>query len=265
MNNLNINMRQTHSEDYRIAPFRWLKFKAGYGLYLSMRLLGRLMPDRNKPGNILLINLNGIGDVIVSTSVLAGIRDKFPEKSIAYVTHAGAAPVLDGNPFIDRVYIHRGNRPDLLMQFLAFCREFRPEYTLALNPGYKNSLLVAMAPGTKKIWFLREDRMVVRLGNSIYLESVSAGNLAEYASIVAGKIGCKGTGFPLIPITAGNRVPVFFNGSRPIALFVGGKWQWKRWDSGKFAELAAKLSADHPLIVCGGKGDGHRDDGWDNA
>jgi heptosyltransferase-2 len=46
-----------------------------------------------------------MGNVLVTTSLLPAIKRKYPESTITWITLKNAAPLLQGNPLIDRVYL----------------------------------------------------------------------------------------------------------------------------------------------------------------
>lgn len=52
---------------------------------------------------ILIINLDAMGDVLMTTAQLPAIKRKFPESTIYWVTLKNALGLLENNPYIDRV------------------------------------------------------------------------------------------------------------------------------------------------------------------
>lgn len=54
---------------------------------------------------ILIVNLEAMGNVLVTTTLLPAIRRKYPETTIFWITLPNAAPLLAHNPFIDRVVL----------------------------------------------------------------------------------------------------------------------------------------------------------------
>ena len=54
---------------------------------------------------ILIVNLDAMGNVLVTTSILPGLKRKYPQSSIYWITLKNAAPLLQHNPFLDRVYL----------------------------------------------------------------------------------------------------------------------------------------------------------------
>ncbi len=53
---------------------------------------------------ILLINLDAMGDILMTTAQLPGIKRKFPESTIYWITLKSTAPLLENNPFVDMVF-----------------------------------------------------------------------------------------------------------------------------------------------------------------
>ncbi len=53
---------------------------------------------------IVIINLDAMGDVLMTTAQLKGIKRKYPVSTIYWVTLKVAAPLLFNNPYIDKVF-----------------------------------------------------------------------------------------------------------------------------------------------------------------
>jgi len=53
---------------------------------------------------ILIVNLDFIGDVLMTTAVLPAIKRKYPESTIHWITKKNAVPVLENNPYLYRVW-----------------------------------------------------------------------------------------------------------------------------------------------------------------
>jgi ADP-heptose:LPS heptosyltransferase len=52
---------------------------------------------------ILIVKLGAMGDVLRTTSCLPPLKAQYPRSHVTWITRANAAPLLDGNPSIDRV------------------------------------------------------------------------------------------------------------------------------------------------------------------
>ena len=55
--------------------------------------------------NILLVNLEAMGHILVTTSLLPALKRKYPESTISWITLKNADPLLENNPLVDRVYL----------------------------------------------------------------------------------------------------------------------------------------------------------------
>ena len=54
---------------------------------------------------ILIVNLEAMGNVLVTTTLLPAIKRKYPRSSIYWITLPNAYRLLDNNPYLDKVYI----------------------------------------------------------------------------------------------------------------------------------------------------------------
>lgn len=91
----------------------------------------RLLPNINK---ILIVRNDGIGDLINSTPAIALLRKNYPTAEICVLAQPLNAPVLTGNPHVDRVMIFdREGIHRLLRDRLRFYRNLhREEFNLAI-------------------------------------------------------------------------------------------------------------------------------------
>jgi len=53
---------------------------------------------------ILIVNLDFIGDVLMTTAMLPAIKRKYPESTIHWITKKNAMPVLENNPYLYKVW-----------------------------------------------------------------------------------------------------------------------------------------------------------------
>jgi heptosyltransferase-2 len=60
--------------------------------------------DHNPIGTrILLVNLDAMGNVLVTTSILPALKRKYPSSTITWLTERHTAPLLQHNPLVDRI------------------------------------------------------------------------------------------------------------------------------------------------------------------
>lgn len=93
---------------------------------------------------ILLILLGRLGDYIITTPFLEGLRKKYPRAEITLITSSKAAGLACGNPDLDRVVIFKGwhHPPSALKMFAAAWR--RCDLAIDLNPAYSRASLSLM-------------------------------------------------------------------------------------------------------------------------
>lgn len=98
---------------------------------------------------ILIIKLSSIGDCLLASPVAQALRQSFPDAFIGWAVEDFCAPMVEGNPFLDAVFVwrRRGKGESLW----AFARRLRREgFEVALDlQGLLKSALVAWFSGAK--------------------------------------------------------------------------------------------------------------------
>ncbi len=108
---------------------------------------------------ILLVRLRLIGDVVLTTPVLRGLRRRFPAAHLTYVAEPLAAPVVEGNPHLDDVVVvplTRGLarlRGDLALG----ARLRRARYDIAID----------LHGGPRSAWLTWASRAPMRIGYTV--------------------------------------------------------------------------------------------------
>ncbi|MEP6915751.1 MAG: glycosyltransferase family 9 protein, partial [Acidobacteriota bacterium] len=74
---------------------------------------------------ILIVKLDAMGDVLRTTTCLPALKRLYPRSHITWLTRANAAPLLAGNPAIDRVLSVESNYLEFLLA---------EEFDLVLSP-----------------------------------------------------------------------------------------------------------------------------------
>ena len=99
-------------------------------------------PTREAP-RVLVVRRDNIGDLVCTLPVFEGIRHRYPNAHIGALVNSYNAPLLDGNPHIDRVHVYTKSkhRPDggmraLVRDRLGLVAGLRKErYRTALHAG----------------------------------------------------------------------------------------------------------------------------------
>ena len=102
---------------------------------------------------ILIIRYSALGDVVLATSVLEPLRQRFPGARIEWVTSPAAAPLLEGLPGVAAV--HRlGKEGEDRPRVLA--RRLRGRFDLAIDLQEKvKSRYLAVAAAPRRLYYHR--------------------------------------------------------------------------------------------------------------
>ncbi len=108
---------------YRYVRLRWrvtfalIDFVGRAILSVTRRLRGlgtgrRTIPaaPEHEPTVILLVQLDHLGDAIITTAILPALRERYPEASIEVLAGPWNREVFEASPQVDRVHVSRANR-----------------------------------------------------------------------------------------------------------------------------------------------------------
>jgi predicted lipopolysaccharide heptosyltransferase III len=99
--------------------------------------------------NILLIQLNRIGDLILTTPTIAALREKFPDASISLVVSSAVKELLPAITGIDKVYEVRGKTDDAFDWIALSLGKF--DYCLDFTRNDRSAFLTFLSGARKRI------------------------------------------------------------------------------------------------------------------
>lgn len=151
---------------------------------------------------ILIIKLGARGDVLRTTSLLMGLKEKYPKSEIWWITLEDSVPLLKQANFVDRILIYSNN-------LLKKLKKEKFELILSLNDDFDACLMATKLKGkllghyvkdgkivptsSAKEWFdmsalgeKPENDMLKRKNKKTYQEHIQniAGIKAEYSDII---------------------------------------------------------------------------------
>jgi heptosyltransferase-2 len=202
--------------------------------------------------SILLIRYSALGDVVLATSLIAPLREKFPGARIEWVTDAAYAGLLEG--VVDRVIPF--SRKDATSR-VAVLREVRGRFDLAIDLQNKVwSIRVSRAAAPKRLRFVRRTPLQALgslVGRDVILNELPQTEL--YAR--AAQVSPPGALRVQVGAEAKARAEQLMPGEKWVAVAPGAAWANKRWPAARLAEVAKSLRADgYRIALVGGPMDG---------
>lgn len=221
---------------------------------------------------ILVVQTAFIGDVVLTTPMLAALRRCRPDDHISVLVKPEAAPFLTNHPAVDRVLIfdkggsHRGTG---MLRLIRELREHRFHILLSPHQSHRTGLLAMLSripvrygyasAGFARLAYNRRlnrplDRPEIHRLLQFLRESLcpdlpdSIGTIPSLAEGADAATKAEGL------LTSLN---IQGRGAKPILLAISSIWETKRWTPWGFAELAGRLyDAYHQdILLVGSRGD----------
>lgn len=111
---------------------------------------------------ILIINLDAMGDVLMSTAQLPGLKRKFPDSTIYWITLKNAVGLLKHNPLIDKVFPYD-------FESISVLNELKFDYVMNVDKSQRSGALAMSIKADKKIGFgVNGDGKIIPLNEGAY-------------------------------------------------------------------------------------------------
>ena len=111
---------------------------------------------------ILIINLDAMGDVLMTTAQLPSLKRKFPESSIYWITLKISAPLLFNNEYIEQVFTYDA-------ESLAVLREMTFDYIMNVDKSQRACALINSLNAENKLGFgLNKDGKIIPLNEGAF-------------------------------------------------------------------------------------------------
>jgi heptosyltransferase-2 len=214
---------------------------------------------------VLIVKLDAMGDVLRSTFLLPGLKEKYRNCRITWIVAPESVEILDGNPYLDRIWPN-----DKYIYRKLLCEKFNVVINLDLSPASLSLATIAVA-GKKTGFTLDEKRKVVCsneyakdwLQMSAF-DDVKKQNSKTYQWHMSKIAGLKRADYEIfVPLKKDSvkKANAFsgkhgLSGKRVIGINpgAGGRWKLKKWTDRGYAELIKRLQADgYKVLLFGGK------------
>jgi heptosyltransferase-2 len=222
------------------------------------------MTDRRTP-RILLVQTAFLGDIILTTPLIAALRRHLPGAHLALLVTPAAAPLVAGHPGVDRVLVDdkrgtgRGVRG--LVALIRRLRGERFDVAIAAHKSVRTALALRAAGIPRRIGF--STAPAAPLYTDRVARSATAHDRDRLLALLTplGMPALAGVDAPpWIAIDAATRTRAdallapFVADGRPLAVVApGSAWRTKRWPAPAFGALVRALDADgYRCVVVGG-------------
>ena len=204
---------------------------------------------------ILVVRLGAMGDIIHALPAVASLKHSFPGSRLTWIVEPKWAPLLEDNPFIDRIVLLRR---DSLAGLLESWRALRAErYDLAVDfQGLIKSAVVASAARPNRIFGFHRTQLRERAAALFYSNQTlsRAAHVVDRNLDLAVAAGAT-TLLRTFPLPAGRPEGTLPPGHFVLASPLAG-WRAKQWPIEHYQALAARLERELgiPLILDGPPG-----------
>jgi len=191
-----------------------------------------------------------MGDLIHALPAVASLKQSYPGSRLTWMVEPRWAPLLDQNPFVDRVMLLRRNSPADLIASWRSLREERYDFAVDFQ-GLIKSALAASAGRPRKIFGFHQSQVRERVAALFYSHkslSTSAHVVDRYLDLAAAA-GATSV-LHVFPIPPGHP-----EGELPARDFVLASplagWVSKQWPIEHYRALAARLRRELgiPLVL----------------
>ncbi|MHB9155607.1 MAG: glycosyltransferase family 9 protein [Endomicrobiales bacterium] len=228
-------------------------------IYFALRSVPLRLAPGKTPGRIpreavtriLVMRLDRIGDLVLSTPVFKVLRKHFPRAKISALVREQTADILTDNPYLDEVLIY----PGFLKALFLFRKRFDLVLDLLMDYDLKPALLTALLKPAFSVGFDVESRG--RLFTAPVPLSAEKKHFVEHLFDLTAPLGItvadedrapeivikdsRAAGFS--PWLAENGISA---GDLLISFHPGGFYPSQRWPWKSFAELAKRLLSRYP-------------------
>jgi heptosyltransferase-2 len=200
--------------------------------------------------NVLVIETGLVGELLVITPALRAIRTAYPAARITVAVTPGSAPVLVGNPNVDRLLAlskrERGGFLGLL-RLASWIRAKRFDVALVLHTSFRSALAAAIGAVPVRAGLSSEGRGFLLTHKTP--RDRAAYEVDEHLKVLE-LLGVPSAGRELeLHLTEEERdaarslLPGGADESPLVVLHPGASREIRRWPAERFAELGARLSS----------------------
>lgn len=237
-----------------------------------MKVIERKVIDPAQVHRILIRGVNWVGDAVMTTPAIAGIRQTFPDARISLLVKPYVAGVFAGNPHIDEILLYEGDgRHAGLSGLLRLARELRhAQFDLAilLQNAFEAALLTFLARIPRRVGYNTQGRSLLLTTAVLRDHSMKAQHHVEYYQALvkrAGWVEAKAQPALYLSSEVEERAAALLRGEgvqseESLVAFNAGSTYGsaKRWPADRYAAVADHLidRLGVKILLTGAHGDG---------
>ncbi len=220
-----------------------------------MRVIKRKVIDPAQIRRVLIRGVNWVGDAVMTTPAIAGIRRTFPRARISLLVRPWVAGVFQGNPHIDEVLLYdREGRHRGVSGLLRLAQELRGsrfDLAVLLQNAFEAALLAFLARIPRRVGYNTQGRGFLLTHVAVRDRSATRLHHVDYYQTLLREFGwLEGDGVPTIYLGSDvqERAGALLTGEgvRPeealVAFNPGSTYgSAKRWPADRYAALADRL------------------------
>jgi predicted lipopolysaccharide heptosyltransferase III len=207
--------------------------------------------------NILLLQLKRIGDLVLTTPLIAALREKFPDAVITLIVSRENAALLPAITGVDRSFVIQRKLSDVKI-FRAVSRE-EFDYCIDLTGNDRSALLAYLSGAQKRVasnWTRVQSKIRTGAYNEFVEDRVSNMHTVDFHFTLLESLGIRDASpaiklqLPSAARDKANEIRHTFKIDNPFVIFHPGSariekfWEARRWaDAIKHAQLVLKLNA----------------------
>jgi heptosyltransferase-1 len=189
-----------------------------------------------------------MGDIIHTLPAVASLKTSYPGSRLTWAIEPKWAPLLEGNPFVDRVALLRRDMPAGLIPSWRALRAERYDFAVDFQ-GLIKSALTASAARPERIFGFHQTQVRERLAALFYSNKTTShsSHVVERNLDLAASAGAAGT-LLSFPIPAGYPEGELPQGDFVLASPLAG-WRAKRWPIDHYRALGARLRSEFGISL----------------
>lgn len=210
--------------------------------------------------NILVVNVNWIGDVIFSTPIFKALKQQYPNANIVCMAVPSVVPVLKSCPYIDEIIIYdeRGRHkwPWGKIQVIFTLSKFHFDIVFLLHRSWTRAFLIYLAGIRQRVGYDLKD-LGRLLTHKVELLEGDVHRCDYYLNVIESfGVEVKDRTTEIVPSDSVREKVAYLLSAKGISkeeflvvVNTGGNWDLKRWPKECFAELIGCIMSELKIKV----------------